>query len=273
MLLRDETTSPYWHRLQVQGGSPPAPTPTPLQVRCICPCRCDVRSRESIRFCPGCHGSYLWGRGHCGEQLRGAEREAADGNYCRGVGGGAEDQPELCLPFPAARGAPHAAPGGAASSMCPPPLLSWAPLVSPPSCSPPGPLLGQAQAAGTGTSCRRIPHSCCTAPTDVLCNQVAERLFHRPPEENGVRVASTPPAFHSWCSCVAGYAAYHASKGGVSSLTRAAAIGLLADNIRVNAVCPGTTLTPGLVQVSCFSALSLPSVAGWSAHAMHSSSV
>eukprot|EP00897_Mesotaenium_endlicherianum_P007918 jgi/Mesen1/7154/ME000037S06511 len=32
-----------------------------------------------------------------------------------------------------------------------------------------------------------------------------------------------------------GYAAYHASKGGVSSLTRASAIGLLEHNIRVNA--------------------------------------
>jgi NAD(P)-dependent dehydrogenase (short-subunit alcohol dehydrogenase family) len=43
-----------------------------------------------------------------------------------------------------------------------------------------------------------------------------------------------------------GYAAYHAAKGGVSSLTRAAAIGLIGKNIRVNAVCPGTTDTPGL---------------------------
>jgi NAD(P)-dependent dehydrogenase (short-subunit alcohol dehydrogenase family) len=44
-----------------------------------------------------------------------------------------------------------------------------------------------------------------------------------------------------------GYAAYHAVKGGVSSLTRAAAISLIKDGIRVNAVCPGTTRTPGLV--------------------------
>lgn len=44
----------------------------------------------------------------------------------------------------------------------------------------------------------------------------------------------------------AGYSAYHATKGGVSSLTRAAAISLIKDKIRVNAVCPGTTLTPGL---------------------------
>ncbi len=44
-----------------------------------------------------------------------------------------------------------------------------------------------------------------------------------------------------------GYAAYHATKGGVSSLTRAAAVSLIKDQIRVNAVCPGTTMTPGLV--------------------------
>ncbi|MEO6661446.1 MAG: glucose 1-dehydrogenase [Burkholderiaceae bacterium] len=44
-----------------------------------------------------------------------------------------------------------------------------------------------------------------------------------------------------------GYAAYHATKGGVSSLTRAAAVSLIKDRIRVNAVCPGTTLTPGLM--------------------------
>lgn len=43
-----------------------------------------------------------------------------------------------------------------------------------------------------------------------------------------------------------GYTAYHASKGGVSALTRAAAIALVKYRIRVNAVCPGTTATPGL---------------------------
>ena len=43
-----------------------------------------------------------------------------------------------------------------------------------------------------------------------------------------------------------GYAAYHATKGGVSSLTRAAGISLMEHGIRVNAICPGTIDTPGL---------------------------
>ncbi|SLN27028.1 SDR family NAD(P)-dependent oxidoreductase [Oceanibacterium hippocampi] len=43
-----------------------------------------------------------------------------------------------------------------------------------------------------------------------------------------------------------GYAAYHATKGAISSLTRAAAIGLMEHGIRVNAICPGTIDTPGL---------------------------
>lgn len=43
-----------------------------------------------------------------------------------------------------------------------------------------------------------------------------------------------------------GYAAYHASKGGVESFTRAAAVSLMPHGIRVNAVGPGTTDTPGL---------------------------
>lgn len=43
-----------------------------------------------------------------------------------------------------------------------------------------------------------------------------------------------------------GYFAYHASKGAVSAMTRAAAIALMPLGIRVNAVAPGTTDTPGL---------------------------
>jgi Dehydrogenases with different specificities (related to short-chain alcohol dehydrogenases) len=41
-------------------------------------------------------------------------------------------------------------------------------------------------------------------------------------------------------------AAYSASKGAVLSLTRAMARDHLADNIRVNCVCPGTVMTPSL---------------------------
>ena len=43
-----------------------------------------------------------------------------------------------------------------------------------------------------------------------------------------------------------GYFAYHASKGAVASMTRAAAIALLPHGIRVNSIAPGTVDTPGL---------------------------
>ena len=43
-----------------------------------------------------------------------------------------------------------------------------------------------------------------------------------------------------------GYLAYHASKGAIASMTRAAAIALQPHGIRVNAVAPGTVDTPGL---------------------------
>ncbi|MBN2156673.1 MAG: SDR family oxidoreductase [Candidatus Lokiarchaeota archaeon] len=43
-------------------------------------------------------------------------------------------------------------------------------------------------------------------------------------------------------------AAYSASKGAVSALTRAMAMDYMEDNIRVNAICPGTTDTPSLSQ-------------------------
>jgi len=43
-------------------------------------------------------------------------------------------------------------------------------------------------------------------------------------------------------------AAYTASKGAVLSMTRAMAMDYLEDNIRVNAICPGTTDTPSLAE-------------------------
>ncbi len=43
-----------------------------------------------------------------------------------------------------------------------------------------------------------------------------------------------------------GYSAYHASKGAVSAFTRSTAVALMGHGIRVNAVVPGTVLTPGL---------------------------
>ncbi|MFX0021433.1 MAG: SDR family NAD(P)-dependent oxidoreductase [Candidatus Hermodarchaeota archaeon] len=43
-------------------------------------------------------------------------------------------------------------------------------------------------------------------------------------------------------------AAYTASKGAVLSMTRAMAMDYLEDKIRVNAICPGTTETPSLLQ-------------------------
>ena len=47
---------------------------------------------------------------------------------------------------------------------------------------------------------------------------------------------------------VANRAAYTASKGAVLSLTRAMAADYIDDNIRVNAICPGTTDTPSLAE-------------------------
>lgn len=61
---------------------------------------------------------------------------------------------------------------------------------------------------------------------------------------NGGAIVNTSSSFAIVGS--PGYAAYHATKGGISSLTRAAAIGLMEHNIRVNAICPGTVDTPGL---------------------------
>jgi NAD(P)-dependent dehydrogenase (short-subunit alcohol dehydrogenase family) len=43
--------------------------------------------------------------------------------------------------------------------------------------------------------------------------------------------------------------AYHASKGGVISLTRAMAVSYASHNVRVNAICPGTLETPMTVEL------------------------
>ncbi len=48
--------------------------------------------------------------------------------------------------------------------------------------------------------------------------------------------------------CLPHQSAYSASKGAVAALTRSLAIDWAGDNIRVNAVCPGFTLTPMAVQ-------------------------
>ncbi len=51
-------------------------------------------------------------------------------------------------------------------------------------------------------------------------------------------------------AAIANYAAYCASKGGVVNLTRAMALDLAPEQIRVNAVCPGAVLTP-LLERQC----------------------
>lgn len=45
-----------------------------------------------------------------------------------------------------------------------------------------------------------------------------------------------------------GWAAYAASKGGILQLTKVAAVELMKFNIRVNALCPGPTATPMLLE-------------------------
>src|SRR2546426_9631153 len=45
-----------------------------------------------------------------------------------------------------------------------------------------------------------------------------------------------------------GFAAYHASKGGVRLLTKSTALAHASDNIRANGICPGVTQTPMFAQ-------------------------
>ena len=75
-------------------------------------------------------------------------------------------------------------------------------------------------------------------------------MLTREAAKHMIRLAK-PGAIVNVCSTFAlvgspGYAAYHASKGGVAAFTRAAAVSLMPYGIRVNAVGPGTTDTPGL---------------------------
>ena len=75
----------------------------------------------------------------------------------------------------------------------------------------------------------------------VFLRETAKRMIARKRPGTIVNFASTFSVVGS-----PGYLAYHASKGAIASMTRAAAIALLPHNIRVNAVGPGTVDTPGL---------------------------
>jgi NAD(P)-dependent dehydrogenase (short-subunit alcohol dehydrogenase family) len=78
-------------------------------------------------------------------------------------------------------------------------------------------------------------------PVFIGIREAARRMIDR---GNGGSIVNTSSSFAIVGS--PGYAAYHATKGAISSLTRAAAIGLMQHGIRVNAICPGTVDTPGL---------------------------
>ena len=84
----------------------------------------------------------------------------------------------------------------------------------------------------------------------LTANLTGMFMLTREAAKHMIRLAK-PGAIVNVCSTFAlvgspGYAAYHASKGGVAAFTRAAAVSLMPYGIRVNAVGPGTTDTPGL---------------------------
>jgi NAD(P)-dependent dehydrogenase (short-subunit alcohol dehydrogenase family) len=74
----------------------------------------------------------------------------------------------------------------------------------------------------------------------MLCTQAAARLMRRAGGGSVVNVASIAGKRISY----SGDVAYTASKGAVLAFTRHAAFELAVDRIRVNAICPGPTLTP-----------------------------
>lgn len=74
----------------------------------------------------------------------------------------------------------------------------------------------------------------------MLCSQAAAALMKRGGGGAIVNVASIAGKRMSY----SGDSAYTASKGAVLAFTRHAAFELAIDHIRVNAVCPGPTLTP-----------------------------
>jgi NAD(P)-dependent dehydrogenase (short-subunit alcohol dehydrogenase family) len=78
----------------------------------------------------------------------------------------------------------------------------------------------------------------------MLCTQAAARMMKRARSGSVVNVASVAGKRISF----SGDVAYTASKGGVLGFTRHAAFELAADQIRVNAVCPGPTLTPMILR-------------------------
>lgn len=79
----------------------------------------------------------------------------------------------------------------------------------------------------------------------MLCTQAAAQIMRREGTGGSVVVVASVAGKRISFS---GGVAYTASKGGVLGFTRHAAFELAADRIRVNAVCPGPTLTPMILR-------------------------